>query len=77
MRMAVFFRGIPPKSQTVVETRIDNAFHERVPALLNFQNIYNKIKEDKVREISYNVIYILIAMILLLIFVLFGVVTKL
>ena len=76
MRMAGFFRALPPKSQTVVENRIDNAFHERVPALLNFESIYNTIKRAKDRELSFNLIYILIAMLLLLIFVLFGVVMK-
>ena len=76
MKMAGFFRALPPKSQTVVESRIDNAFHERVPVLLNFENVYNAIKKVKDREISFNLIYILIAMLLLLLFILFGVVMK-
>lgn len=59
-----------------VEDPVDRAFHVRLPALLNFKKVYEKIREDKVREISYNVIYILITMLLLLLFILFGVVMK-
>jgi len=74
--VAGFFRAIPPKSQTVVENRLDNAFHVRLPELLNFEKIYNAIKKAKDRELSYNLIYILIAMLLLFLFVLLGVVMK-
>jgi len=76
MRMPDFFRALPPKTQTVMENRIDNAFHVRLPALLNFEKIYNTIKKAKDRELSYNLIYILLAMGLLLLFILFGVVMK-
>ena len=76
MRMPDFFRALPLKTQTVVENRIDNAFHVRLPELLNFKKIYNTIKKAKDRELSYNLIYILFAMLLLLLFVLFGVVMK-
>ena len=76
MRMAAFFRTLPQKSPPVVENRIDNAFHYRLPALLNFENIYNTIKKAKDRELSFNLIYVLCAMLLLFLFILFGVVVE-
>jgi multicomponent Na+:H+ antiporter subunit D len=76
MRMPDFFRALPLKTQTEVENRLDNAFHVRLPDLLNFEGIYSTIKASKGKELSYNLIYILIAMLLLLLFVLFGMVMK-
>jgi len=76
MRMAAFSLFILPKTQTVVENRIDKAFHVRLPELLNFEKIHDKIKRIKSRELSYNLIYILLAMLLLLVYVLFTVVMK-
>jgi hypothetical protein len=74
MRMPDFFRALPPKTQTVMENRIDNAFHVRLPAILNFERIYNTIKKAKDRELSYNLIYILLTIAFLLLFILFVVV---
>ena len=59
-----------------VENPLDRAFHVRLPELLNFEKIHDKIKKIKVRELSYNLIYILIAILLLLIFILFMVVME-
>ncbi len=76
MKIAGFFRAMPSMTQTAVENRIDNVFHVGVPVLLNFEGIYNRIRSIKVRELSFNLIYILIAMLLLLIFILSGVVMR-
>ncbi len=76
MRMAVHFRFLIPKTQPVVEDPLDKAFHERLPALLNFEKTHDKIKQFKLRELSYNLVYIIFAMLLLLLYILFMVVMK-
>jgi NADH-quinone oxidoreductase subunit L len=58
------------------EVHLDNAFHVRLPDLLNFKEIHDRIKKSKVRDLSYNLMYILIAMLILLLYALFMVVTR-
>ncbi|MFZ2072002.1 MAG: Na(+)/H(+) antiporter subunit D [Halobacteriota archaeon] len=58
------------------ENPLDKAFHVGIPTLLNFEQIHNKIRKSKSRELSFNIIYILLAMLLLLLYILFMVVMR-
>ncbi len=77
MRMAGFFgNDFWPLVVTYVENPLDKAFHVRLPELLNFKEIHDKIKQIKDRELSYNLLYILLAMFVLLVYILFTVVVE-
>lgn len=71
-----FGNAFLPHMVKFVENPLDNAFHVRLPELLNFEKVHDKIKKIKVRELSYNLIYIFLTMLLLLIFILFMVVME-
>jgi len=50
------------------ENPLDKAFHVGLPTLLNFEKIHDKIRKIKVRELSFNIIYVLFAMLILLLY---------
>jgi len=76
VKFPAFLQNIASRVVKPFEVRLDNAFHVRLPELLNFKKIHDKIKEIKGKELSYNLIYILLAMVLLLLFMLFVVVIE-
>jgi NADH-quinone oxidoreductase subunit L len=76
VKVPAFLKNIAFLVVMPFEVRLDNAFHVRLPELLNFKKIHDNIKKIKVRELSYNLIYILLAMLLLLLFILFVVVIE-
>lgn len=77
LRTAHFFiNPFPALVVKFVENPIDKAFHVRLPDLLNFEGIHGKIRKVKDRELSYNLLYILLAMLILLFYTLFTVVME-
>jgi NADH-quinone oxidoreductase subunit L len=76
VKIPAFFNFMAVRVVKPFEVHLDNAFHVRLPDLLNFEEIHDKIREIKSRELSYNLLYILLAMLILLLFVLFMVVVE-